>query len=300
MKRIKIYEMFLRDGLQSLKPFNLETKINFYNELTKNNYNCIEFGSTTNEKILPQMSKTNELWNYIKKNKNEKTKYTILIPSYIHTYNVLKSKIYSYGLTCGVSDYFTNKNLKMNSITSKLNVNKQIELINRSNMLNRDIHIRIYISCVFGSPKSDENIDKKVIKDFVNNFYDESQKYEMSPDNYDIVLSDTIGGATEEKMEEILDMFDDNIKEYLGLHLHCDKNFEPLVKKGLEKKIRKFDSSILGIGGCPFAKNELVGNISTLELIKYLHKNDYETGLNEDELQTTENNIKLLIERQQA
>ncbi len=69
-KKIILNEMFLRDGLQSLKSiYDLETKKIFFNKIYSTNIKNIEFGSTTNPLLLPQMQSSYELWDYVKKYK---------------------------------------------------------------------------------------------------------------------------------------------------------------------------------------------------------------------------------------
>lgn len=100
--RIKIYEMFMRDGLQSLnKIYPKETKLKFMNLLNQCNFDCIEFGSTTSAKLLPQMANSVELYQTIKK--HPKTKYTMLVPGFTYTINAINNQIKSFGLVCSMS-----------------------------------------------------------------------------------------------------------------------------------------------------------------------------------------------------
>ena len=67
MARAKIYEMFLRDGLQSVRTmYTVQEKMCMFDLLNKCNYNGIEFGSTTSPKLVPQMGGSFELWNHVK------------------------------------------------------------------------------------------------------------------------------------------------------------------------------------------------------------------------------------------
>lgn len=80
MRTVKIFEMLLRDGLQSIsKSYSLSTKLKCLNELAKNNYWCIEYGSTTSPKLLPQMENSFEIGDYIDNNIVSETKFTMLI-----------------------------------------------------------------------------------------------------------------------------------------------------------------------------------------------------------------------------
>lgn len=99
-------------------------------------------------------------------------------------------------------------------------------------------------------------------------------------------------------MNNILDKINNkDLSNYLGLHLHSDGYFEELIDIGLKNNIYKYDSSLLGIGGCPFSKSKNIGNIPTTQLIKYLHSLGYITNMDVNELINTENIIANLLIR---
>ena len=110
MKSVKIYEMLMRDGFQSLdKIYNLETKKEVIKLLIECNNNNIEFGSTTSKKLLPQLGDTFELWEYIKElnmNKNIDN-YTILNTSKRGLERSIECGIKSHSLICSISDKFS-------------------------------------------------------------------------------------------------------------------------------------------------------------------------------------------------
>ena len=120
-------------------------------------------------------------------------------------------------------------------------------------------------------------------------------EFNLKPENFDIVLCDTIGNADHNDINNVLKYVDKDLTDFYALHLHCDSNFQSLIDAGLSHNISKYDSSLLGIGGCPFAKKKCVGNISTFELVKYLHNNNYKTNLDLELLKDTENKLKLLL-----
>jgi len=291
--KIKIYEMFMRDGLQSLKPYNFDQKKLFLNQIMKNNFSCIEYGSTTNNKLLPQMNNSFELWNYIKdhENYNNKINYTMLVPHKLN--ECIASNIRSFGLICTISDNFAKSNLKKTADESIDNMLSQLDNI----MLLSEYHVRIYISCSFGEPP-DGNLEIESLNKLINLLEKIQIKIKenyIEPDNLDIVFADTVGSITEQKIDNILKNVNNDLIDYISLHLHSDKNFYPYINKSLEYNIKKFDSSLLGIGGCPFAKKETVGNISTYSLVKYLHLQGYNTNLNLNLLKETQTILKDLL-----
>ena len=89
-------------------------------------------------------------------------------------------------------------------------------------------------------------------------------------------------------MKDVLGAIED--KTYIGVHLHVKGEFEQLVDIVLQNEIYKFDTSLLGIGGCPYA-DRLIGNLSTIPLVKYLHKKGYQTGVNVELLEKASQEI---------
>ena len=291
MVRVKIYEMFLRDGLQSVRTiYTVGEKMAMFDILNKCNYNGIEFGSTTSAKLIPQMGGSFELWNHVKRNINS-TKHTMLVPSIKHIQKVQDVGVNSYGFVLSVSDSFSARNMKMSSEDSIKQVKEQIHTV-MANSLSKDKHIRVYLSCSFGCPWegfSVKNLEttKRVVKDLT----DLGNKYSLSSDNFDIVLADTVGMCDKYTMNAVLKSIYDS--SFVGLHLHMpgrknelelEQKFEDVVDVALYHGIYKYDTALFGIGGCPYAKttssNLLVGNLSTIPFIKYLNYRGIDTDVN--------------------
>ena len=190
-KTIKIYEMFMRDGLQSIpKIYSLDDKKFFLDCLYNSNIKNIEFGSTTNEKILPQMKDSFELWKYIQSKNLETYIFTMLITNKKLLNKSINDKIKSFGLLSSISDSFSISNLKMNANESFENMINQFDIIYN---MNKEYHTRLYLSCVFGGIDEEFNelyLDK--IRKYLIEIYDKIQFYNLDYDKVDIVLCDTI------------------------------------------------------------------------------------------------------------
>jgi hydroxymethylglutaryl-CoA lyase len=309
MNRVKIYEMFLRDGLQSLKKiYTVPQKIQMFNNLNRCSYNCIEFGSTTNPKILPQVEGSFELWNHVKmNNKPFKTKYTMLIPSINHIKNVIDNNISSYGFVMSVSNEFSKRNMKMTSDQSFTQIKELISKTVESNKNNPDLHIRIYISCSFGCPWEGFPKGHMSRLDYIiSQLNGIGYRNGLTNDQLDIVLSDTVGMSDKYILGSLLDELDDI--NYVGLHMHMPgkivdmelkQNFEGLIETALNKKIRKFDTSLFGVGGCPYAKetesSESIGNLSTIPVVKFVHSMGFQTDVQLEPLEEAAKNIKDIL-----
>jgi hydroxymethylglutaryl-CoA lyase len=307
-KKIHIYEMFMRDGLQSLsKVYTFENKKNFIDNLIKCNINNIEFGSTTNPKLLPQMDNSYKLWNYLEELKlNNKYNLTMLISNNDELKKSMNSNIKSFGLLCSVSDSFGFSNLKKNSDKSFEDMMEQysISILNENrNRNNKDIHIRFYLSCSFGTYLEDIDAEYTIrLKKYIVKIYNTIIYDKLTYENVDIVLCDTMGMLTTEILNRVLYEIIENsdledIEKYISLHLHTTNQFHSFIDTSLIYNINKFDSSVLNIGGCPFSGKKNHGNINTLELVKYLEENNYDTGINFEMLEYVEKDmLKILNE----
>jgi isopropylmalate/homocitrate/citramalate synthase len=315
-KKVQIYEMFMRDGLQSLSTiYPLTKKLNFLNNIYSCNIKNIEFGSTTSEKLLPQMGGSFDLWNNVSIDKTYKlSKFTMLITDKRSLIKSLNNNIISFGLLSSISDSFAKNNLKTDASKSFENMMEQFDLIynnnkrkdinNSTNLIllddqnineNKKFHTRLYLSCSFGG--QNENLDEEYLNKlnkYILKIYDKIKFYNLNDDNVDIVLCDTMGILDTNIFNKVISKINEinGINKYISLHLHTDKNFYKYIDIALLNNIYKFDSSILNIGGCPFSGKKNIGNINTLDLATYLEKNNYDTGINIDLLKIIEKKIE--------
>jgi hydroxymethylglutaryl-CoA lyase len=308
MSRARIYEMFLRDGLQSLRTiYTVQEKIAMFDILNRCNYDGIEFGSTTSSKIIPQMGGSLELFEHVKNNTKPNTKYTMLVPSIKHVPTVLERNIKSYGFVLSVSDSFSKRNMKMTSEQSIKQTKEQILKV-MSPLGSLDYHFRVYLSCSFGCPWEGFTVNnlektKRVVKELT----DMAHLYNLPEEKFDIVLADTVGMCDKYTMNTVLKTIYD--LSYVGLHLHLpgtkngldlEQDFEDLVDVALYHGIRKYDTALFGIGGCPYAKktshDTIIGNLSTIPLIKYFNHRGIETSVDLELLEKSINDMDNIME----
>jgi hydroxymethylglutaryl-CoA lyase len=133
----------------------------------------------------------------------------------------------------------------------------------------------VYLSMGFGNPYGDPYSVQEVM-DWAANLIHTGFKT--------ISLSDTIGSAKEEDIDTI---FSKLIPAFPGIefgaHLHSVPNsWHNKVQTALDAGCRRFDGALRGFGGCPFAMDQLTGNLPTESLIDFLHAGGWETGINED------------------
>lgn len=271
MIKIHIFEQFLRDGLQSLETcYTVKERIDMFDNLNKFGFYGIEFGSTTHPNIIPQMKGSFELWNHIKDHQHLGTKYTMLVPSINHLDKVIEAGIESIGIIVSVTDDFAYRNMRMTSEETFMQAKKMIEHFSDTKK-----YIRIYLSQCFDG-------DLETIKHYSRELTEIAYLKKEQNTEIEIVLSDTVGMCDVESMRRVLGAIED--KRFISVHLHVKEKFEEIVDEVLSNKIYRFDTSLFGIGGCPYAK-QLIGNLSTLPFIKYLHKKGYDTGIDVQKLE---------------
>ena len=305
MKSVKVYEMFLRDGLQSLKTiYTVPQKIKMFEALNRAKYDCIEFGSATNPKILPQVGGSFELWEQVKPILKHDTKYTMLVPSTTHLSRVLDAGINSVGFVTSISDEFAKRNMKMTSAES---FTQTKEMITHTLRYNKNAHIRVYLSCSFGCPWSgftETHVGR--IDTMVSGLSDIAYKNNIPRDNFDIVISDTVGMCDKYTMSGVLGGIDD--LTYTGLHLHLagkqngielEQDFKDIIDVALSRGVMKYDTSLFGIGGCPFAKatsrTYAIGNLSTIPFIKHIKDIGYPINVQLERLEEGAKVIKNIL-----
>lgn len=305
-KKISIFEMFMRDGLQSLpKIYSLDDKIKLIEVIKTLNIKNIEIGSIVSNKLLPQMNETIELWNVIKEKYDfDSSKYTVLFIDSKKIDDAIKSGITSYSFVFSLCDTFGIKNLRNNYENSFENVMDNMKYI-FNNLKNRCLHFRIYISCFCGSIFSnrDDNLIINRIRMSIYQLLFFSKKYNIDYNNFDIVLCDTFGILNEDNFIKILNFINDlspDIFKYISIHLHSNDDFYKNIDIALNYNISKFDSALLKIGGCPFAKdnddvNQLKTNISTKKLVEYLENKGYDTGIDINSITAVESQLEEIL-----
>ena len=177
------------------------------------------------------------------------------------------------GFPFSISPTFQQRNTN-STIAESL---KRVETIQQL-CLKKNKQLVIYISMAFGNPYGDA--------------YSEETAFnwikKMSDLGIAIVsLADTVGVTTP---EQVLSMTKYVIEQFPGLetgvHLHsAPLNRQAKIDAALEAGCRRFDGALNGIGGCPMANDELVGNMDTVEMIRHFHKKNLTTGINEAALQ---------------
>jgi len=273
-EHVTIFEVGARDGLQNEKVMiPAGQKIKLIDMLSQCGFSKIEATAFVSPKWVPQMADASEVMTGIRRKPG--VKYAVLTPN-MRGYEAAKeAEADEVAIFGSASEGF-----------SKANVNASIEeTIERFLPITRaadqdGIPVRGYISCVsdcpYDGPTLPENVAWMAEKLF-------------SAGCYEISLGDTIGQATPEKIEAMLDAVLQVVPaEKLAGHYH-DTAGRALsnIEVSLEKGLRTFDASVGGLGGCPYAPGA-AGNVATGAVVKMLHAKGFVTGIDLEKLADVE------------
>ncbi len=258
MKRVKITDC-PRDGIQGLKNFiPTESKAAYIQAaLDSALFDCIDFGSFVSHKAMPQMADTEEVLKQIKKPDNGTGLLAIVANERGAAEASSYSKIDFLGFPFSASEKFQLRNTGSDRMAAIAKI-ERIQQIARQSQKEQ----RVYVSMAFGNPYS-ENWSTDLVKKWVGEI--------VKMDVKQIALSDTIGVA---KPKDVQDLFETLIKEFPGVvfsaHLHAlPGQWEEIVQVAYDAGCYNFDGAMNGFGGCPMAKDELVGNIPSEGLLRW-------------------------------
>ena len=263
---IEIYEVGPRDGLQN-SNFKLSTfsKVQLINELFFAGLKNMEIGSFVHPKYVPSMADSKEVFLQTK----DLGDFDVLIPNQKGFDNAKEVGAKNFNVFFSPSKEFNKRNLNRSLEDKFHELDEMLSDIDRKN-------VRAYISCAFGCP-------------FEGRPKEHALKNAMIKADYlaeTIVLCDTIGVAHPTHMLQTLELTR-GLDAKIALHLHENKkiqrNIFDNVRVAAEWGVSVFDSSINGLGGCPFIPNS-GGNLSTNQLINWANNNGYETGIDVKDL----------------
>lgn len=262
-----------RDAMQGLPDFiDTAIKAAYINQLLEVGFDTIDFGSFVSPKAIPQMRDTAEVLSLLDLH-NSKSKLLAIVANVHGAEDALTfSEIDYLGFPLSVSETFQQRNTNA-SIAQALETVEEIQ--NRCEIKGKTLVT--YLSMGFGNPYGDL-YSPELVAEFVQQLDEIGIKI--------ISLSDTIGVANP---ESIRSLFEINVSSFphieFGAHLHSTRDTIPeKVLAGLAGGCMRFDGALKGFGGCPMAKDELVGNMATEVMIDTLEASGENLELNKIEL----------------
>lgn len=261
-----------RDAMQGIPNFiDTAIKAAYINQLLEVGFHTIDFGSFVSPKAIPQMRDTAEVLEMLDLHK-AKSKLLAIVANVRGAEDALQfSEIDFLGFPLSVSETFQQRNTN----ASIADVLKTVESIQNLCEAKGKKQV-VYLSMGFGNPYGDP-YSPELIAEFVEKL----AQLQIET----ISLSDTIGVANPELITELFEVQTQAFPQIqFGAHLHSRaESIEEKVIAALKGGCRRFDGALQGFGGCPMAKDELVGNMATEVMIDVLEKQGYELGLNKSE-----------------
>ena len=256
MQKITIYEVGPRDGLQCLKHIvPTEIKLHLIDTLQKSGLRNIEVTSFAHPRLLPQMSDAEEVF---------RGQGSALVMNQKGMERALDAGVTHFNIVYSPSEEFNERNLGCDLNTAIARYAKMLEGVPKNN-------VRVYLSCFFGCPYEGIIPDSKLERAIVT-----AKLFGNT-----VVLCDTVGVANIPDIQSAAAMIHQhNISA--ALHLHHERNRVThalsLVGAAIDNGITEFDSSIGGLGGCPFIERSL-GNLPTESLVVWCNAHGIDCGL---------------------
>lgn len=262
-----------RDAMQGWHTF-IPTiqKIKYINALLKVGFDTLDFGSFVSPKAIPQMADTKEVIGKLDIT-NSHTKLLAIIANLRGAEEAIVYDEISYlGFPFSISPTFQLRNTNSSMEESLQRIESIQELCIKNNK-----QLVVYLSMGFGNPYGD-TYTKEILLHRANEMANREIKI--------LSLADTVGIATPEQIQWALSTLIPQYPEItVGVHLHSTtSNWQLKVDAALSAGCRRFDGALKGIGGCPMAQNELVGNMDTALMIPYLEKKGLLQEFNKDAL----------------
>lgn len=263
--RVKIVEVGPRDGLQNEAALlSLATKITLVEKLVEAGLSVVEVGSFVSPKWVPQMAGSAEVYTGIQKRAG--VSYPMLVPNLKGMEAALAAGVDEIAIFAAASETFAQKNTNC-SIAESI---ERFEAVMQQAQAHQ-IKVRGYVSCVLGCPYEGEVPVAKVAEVA-------GQLYDMGC--YEVSLGDTVGVGTPLKAQAMIEAVSQRIPvEQLAAHFH-DTYGQGLANlfAVMQWGVATIDSSVSGLGGCPYAKGAS-GNVATEDVLYMLNGMGIETGV---------------------
>ncbi len=266
-----------RDAMQGIKQFiPTEQKIAYINQLLKVGYHSIDFGSFVNPEIIPQMADTVKVLEGLDLSSSNRSKLIAIIANERGAREACShAPIDCLGFPFSVSETFQKRNANSTIPEAVERVKRIKELTDNSGK-----ELVLYISMGFGNPYNDE-YNPQIVEHWVGELAKQNIKTFM--------LSDTVGVAEPNIISYLFSTLIPSFPDLeIGAHLHtAPHNWKMKVDAAFQNGCRRFDAAIKGYGGCPMAKDDLIGNMATENLVNYFSPDQLGQGFKLAEFETS-------------
>ena len=251
-----------RDAMQGIERFiPTNKKVEYINSLLKIGFDTIDAGSFVSAKAIPQMADTAKVIPQLDI-ESSKSKLLVIVANERGAEEASSFEQITYlGFPFSISETFQKKNINSTIKESLIKLEKIQNIA-----INNNKKLVTYFSMAFGNPYGDEwsayivaHWAEKLLNNFGINI---------------LSLSDTIGTSNKESISWLFNKLIQDFPEVeFGAHLHTNKHeWKEKIDSAIINSCTRFDTAILGMGGCPMATDNLTGNMPTENLISYLEK----------------------------
>ena len=268
-----------RDAMQGIGTFiPTYKKISYINKLLQVGFDTIDVGSFVSKNAIPQMVDTEEVIKGINVTNSNSKLLTIVANERGAEKAAQFDEITYLGFPFSISETFQKKNINSTIKESLLTLESIQNICVKNNK-----QLVTYFSMAFGNPYGDE-WSVYIVAHWAERLLNEFGVKILS-------LSDTIGSS---EPNVISWLFKKLISEFpdveFGAHLHTHpQNWKEKVIAALEAGCKRFDGALLGFGGCPMARDELVGNMPSEHILQYLMEKKMIRNINQTALQEAQN-----------
>jgi hydroxymethylglutaryl-CoA lyase len=258
-----------RDAMQGIATFiPTEQKIQYLNHLLTLGFDRLDFGSFVSEKAIPQLKDTRQVLDQLNPSQ---TKLLAIVANERGADEALThERIEFIGYPFSINNTFqlrnTGKSIEESLVVLE-SIQKKTEAKNKK--------LVVYLSMAFGNPYNEiwnEEIPRALSQRLANEF-----------GISEIMMSDTIGSATTQSIKQLFQASQTLSNCTIGAHLHSrfDNSMEK-IQTAYDSGCRRFDGAFGGFGGCPMAKDELVGNMPTELLLLFSETQLKETRISSE------------------
>ena len=273
MESLKLVEC-PRDAMQGLHELiPTDQKVRYLNEVLKVGFDTIDIGSFVSAKAIPQLADTVDVLARIDLG-GTRSELLVIVANERGAEEACKQEAVTYlGYPFSISETFQQRNTNTSIEGSWARTGRIAELANATGK-----ELVVYISMAFGNPYGDPwnaeialHWTDRLVREFGVRI---------------ISLADTVGVARPSDVERMFSALIPAMPQVtFGAHLHARKdNWKEKTDAAWRAGCRRFDHAIAGLGGCPMAEDELVGNLTTELFIADLVANNIGTGLDQDQL----------------
>lgn len=264
--KIRINEVSPRDGLQSQgKTLAVADRLSLIQTLVSAGIRYVEAGSFVSPKAVPQMAGTDELFTGL--GDQEQVRYAALVPNMKGYELAVKAGVRVVNVVLSVTETMNQKNIRM-SLQQTVDVCTAIVERGRREGIEVQAYLAVAFECPFEGP-----VEPSVVAQYARLMHQAGASK--------IIIADTIGAANPEHVGRLLDLVVADVgSDILSCHFHDTRGMALAnIVTAIDRNVREFDSSIGGLGGCPFSPGA-TGNVATEDVVLLLNSMGHDTGIN--------------------